>query len=461
MSTAPVKSPTARPMGGKAPGPDGRTMLAGMLGLGRQDVVASYVESWRQYGDVVRFKAGPVEIHLFVRPDHVRQILVQNADNYPKGASHDKLRVALGNGILTSEGDFWKRQRKLMQPTYTPRAVGKFADIMVDATAQMIKRWESRDRIGKPMVVNQEMMRLTMSVISRSMFGIDIGESFADAGHALVEILEFTAARSMSFIDPPLFIPTPGNRHYKHALKMIDNYIYGIIRERQKQPLGDDLLSLLMAARDEETGLAMDEKQLRDEVLITFFAGHETTAQTLTWTWYKLSKYPEVEAKLHEELDRVLGGRSPTVDDLPNLVYTRMVLDETLRLYSPVALMARDPLADDVIDGYRVPAGSLVTIAPFITHRHPEFWSNPEAYIPERFTADLVEKRPRYAYYPFGAGARICLGQHFALLEGMLVLADVAQRYRFEIAPGLHVEPEFVGTLRPSRDVLVKVVRRG
>ncbi len=461
MAIAPSKNPPVKPVGGVAPGPDGRAMLSGMLGLGRQDVVQSYVESWRQYGDVVRFAVGPMKIHLFVRPEHVRHILVQHADNYPKGASHDKLRVALGNGVLTSEGDFWKRQRKLMQPTYTPRAVGQFADIMVDTTQQMIQRWESRDRVGKPIVMNQEMMRLTMSVISRSMFGIDIGETFADAGHALIEILEFTAARSMSFIDPPLFIPTPGNRQYKHALDTIDRYIYGIIRQRQKQPLGDDLLSLLMAARDEQTGQAMDEKQLRDEVLITFFAGHETTAQTLTWTWYLLSKYPAVEEKLHAELDSVLGGRSPTLDDLPRLTYTRMVLDETLRLYSPIALMARDPLLDDVIDGYRVPAGSLVTISPFITHRHPEFWSNPEAFIPERFAPEQVEQRPRYAYYPFGAGARICLGQHFALLEGMLVLADVAQRYRFEIAPGLHVEPEFVGTLRPSRDMLMTVYRRG
>ena len=284
--------------------------------------------------------------------------------------SHDKLRIALGNGLLTSEGPFWSRQRRLMSPTYTPRGVTRFAEIMTGAAADLLGGWQP----GRTMAVNQEMMVLAMNVISRSMFGIDIGEKYADAGRALGYILEFAAARTMSIIDPPLFIPTPANNRLKWALRTIDEFLYGIIAERRLQPPGDDLLSLLMSARDEETGETMDEKQLRDEVLITFFAGHETTAQLFSWTAYLLDQHPQVESRLHAELEEVLGGRTPTLEDVPRLVYTRQVVDETLRLYSPVAVTARDVIETDEIGGYEIPAGSMVMVAPYLTHRHPEFW---------------------------------------------------------------------------------------
>lgn len=444
----------------QAPGPQRNLLMNAMFGSRNGDTIASYMDLWREYGDLARMKIGPMAIHLIVHPDHVRHVLVERVDNYPKGLSHDKLRIALGNGLLTSENPLWKYQRKLMQPTYTPKGIAQFGDIMVDSADQMLARWRVRNNPDRALVVNQEMMRLAMSVISRSMFGIDISEDFKDAGHALMTILEFAAARSMSFIDPPLFVPTPMNRGFKQALETIDGFLYGIIRERKQQAPGDDLLSLLMTARDQETGAVMDEKQLRDEVLITFFAGHETTAQLLTWTWYLLSKHPHVEEKLHAEVDTVLNGRRPGLDDVPNLVYTRQILDETLRLYSPVAITARDPLADDVIDGCLIPGGSMVTVMPFITHRHPEFWDNPEGFMPERFEPAEVKKRPRYAYYPFGAGPRICIGQHFALLEATLILAELAQHYRLKLVPGLWVAPQFMGTLRPSRDVLMTLEER-
>ncbi|MEA3337063.1 MAG: cytochrome P450 [Chloroflexota bacterium] len=451
---------TTREKGKVAPGPEGNQLLGALLNSSKEDVIASYVELWREYGDVVRLNMGPLAVQQFVLPEHVRHIMVRNAANYPKGMSHDKLRIALGNGLLTSGGPLWQRQRRLMQPTYTPRAVTRFADIMVDATEQMIKRWQVQTKSDDTLVVNAEMMRLTMSVISRSMFDLDISEDFAEAGEALVTILEFAAERSMSFIDPPLFLPTPMNRRFKRSIEALDTFLYAIIDERSEQPPGDDLLSLLMTARDEETGEVMTREQLRDEVLITFFAGHETTATLLTWTWYLLSKYPAVDEKLQDELHRVLAGRHSTVEDIPELAYTRMIIDEVLRLYSPVAIMARDPIEADVIGGYEVPAGSLVSITPFITHRHPEFWDNPEAFMPERFTPEEIEKRPRYAYYPFGAGQRICLGQHFALLEGVLVVAELAQRYQLQVVPGLQLMPEFMGTLRPDKDLLMTLHKR-
>lgn len=434
--------------------------MRGMLTLDRPDVIQSYVDLWRTYGDVARLRVGPMVIHQFVRPEHIRHIMVTNAGNYPKGASHDKLRLALGNGLFTSDGPFWQRQRRLMQPTYTPRGITRFAEIMIESGQEMLQRWHKPAQSGQMVAINQEMLRLTMSIISRSMFEVDISQEYRQAGDALIRMLEYVAERSLSFIDPPLFLPTRGNRRFKHALETLDDFLYDIIDQRQKQPPGEDLLSLLMTAKDEETGQVMTRQQLRDEVMITFFAGHETTATMLTWTWYLLSRHPHVEEKLHAELAAVLNGRTPSVSDIPNLIYTRMVLDEVLRLYSPVAIMARDPLGDDVVDGYAVPAGSLVTITPYLTHRHPEFWDNPEGFMPERFAPEIESKRPRYTYYPFGAGSRICLGQHFALLEGVLILADVAQRYRLQAVPGLQVQPEFVGALRPSTDVLMTLHER-
>jgi cytochrome P450 len=439
-----------------APGPRGNVLLGNLPEMQRKGFLQFYLDTWRNYGDLARIQMGPMIIHTIVRPEHVQHVLVKNAGNYHKGLSHDKLRVALGNGVLTSEGPLWSRQRRLMAPTYTPRGVTHFAEIMTSSAQGLLGRWQP----DRPIAINQEMMVLTMSVISRAMFGLDISEKFADAGKALGYILEFAAGRTMSLIDPPMFIPTRANRRIKWALRTIDDYLYDIIAKRRSQPPSEDLLSLLLQARDEETGETMDKKQLRDEVLITFFAGHETTAQLLSWTFFLLDQHPDVEARLHSELAEVLGGRSPSVEDLPKLVFTRQVIDEVLRLYSPAAVTARDVIDDDEIDGYAIPAGSMVMIAPYLTHRHPEFWETPLAFNPHPFSPEAVQARPRYAYYPFGAGQRICLGQHFALLEALLVLAEIAQRFRLRLLPGQTIEPMFLGTLRPCADILMAPERR-
>jgi cytochrome P450 len=425
-----------------------------VLDLRRRGVLWFYIDNWRQYGDVARFRAGPLTLYHFVRPEHIRHILVKNAANYIKGFSHDKLRIPLGMGVFTSEGELWRRQRRLMAPTYTPGAVTRFADLMLEESQRMIHRWRTHPT-DQPLAINQEMMRLTMSIISRSMFNLDIGTEFSEVGQALTFILDFTNQRSITLIDPPLLLPTPLNRQLKRALKTLDGFLYGLIDQRRLQPPGDDLLSVLMHARDEETGQPMSDRQLRDEVLITFFAGHETTAQLLTWTWIRLAQHPLVEGKLHAELDRVLAGRNPSPDDLPNLNYTRMVLDEALRLDSPVSMVARDAVDDDLVDGYPVTAGATVTILPYITHRHPDYWEKPEEFYPEHFAPERVESRPRYAYYPFGAGPRICLGKHFALLEATIALAHVASRYCLRLVAGHQIQPTWSGTLRPDRDVMV------
>jgi cytochrome P450 len=260
-------------------------------------------------------------------------------------------------------------------------------------------------------------------------------------------------------IDLPLFIPTPANRRIRKAIELLDEFLYSIISKRRKAQAGDDLLAVLLSFRDDK-GQPMSERQLRDEVLITFFAGHETTAQLLTWTWYLLARHADVERRFHDELAAVLKGRSPKAEDIPSLTYLRMILDETLRLYSPVAMMARDAVKEDEIDKYQIPARSIIAITPFITHRHPDYWEKPDAFWPDHFTPNRVRERPRYAYLPFGAGRRICLGKHFALLEAALVMAEIGQRYRVKLVDDQGIGIHWSGTLRPDRDILVSIQER-
>ena len=443
-----------------APGPRGKFLVGNLFDARDSGLLAYHVQAWKDYGDVVKFQMGPLTMLQIVRPEHVQQVMVSNAKNYIKGLSHENLRKIIGDGILTAEGDAWQRQRRLMQPTYTPKAVTDFAQIMGDATRGMLKRWDERKSDG-PVMINQEMMRVTMSVISLSMFGLDVGEDFKETGDGLRYLLQYVSERGLSSIDLPMWVPTDSHRKLQAATRQVDDFLYGVIRERRRNGLGQDLLSLLMTAKDADTGAEMSEKQLRDEVLITFFAGHETTAQTLTWTLAMLAQHPEIERRLWEELDRVLGGRSPTIDDIASLTYTRQVIDETLRLYSPVAVMARDTVAADALGEYAVGPSNLILVLPFMTHRHPEFWEQPDAFDPEHFTPERVKARPRYAYLPFGAGPRTCLGMHFALLEAVLILADVAQRYRIGLAnPKQELEYDWAGTLRPKGDLPMTLSKR-
>ena len=436
-----------------APGPRGKFLVGNLFDAREAGLLDYHVKAWRAHGDVVRFQMGPLTMLQVVRPEHIQQVMVSNAKNYVKGLSHENLRRTIGDGILTAEGEAWQRQRRLMQPTYTPKGVAQFADIMGDATRKLLAGWDARASVA-PVAINQEMMHVTMSVISRSMFGLDIGEHFKETGDGLRYLLQHVSERGLSSIDWPAWVPTESNRRLKNAVRVVDEFLYGVIRERRAHGLGEDLLSLLMTARDAETGEVMSEKQLRDEVLITFFAGHETTAQTLTWTWAMLAQHPDVEARLWDELARVLAGRSPTLDDIGALTYTRQVIDETLRLYSPVAVMARDAVAADVIGDYAVAPGNLILLLPFMTHRHPEFWENPDAFDPEHFAPERVKDRPRYAYVPFGAGPRTCLGMHFALMEAVLILAEIAQRYQIRLAdPNQELAFDWAGTLRPKGDL--------
>jgi len=468
--------PAVKPSTGQtAPGPRGVPFVGNLLELQRKDPFRILVDNWRAYGDVVRFKMGPITQHLVVQPDHVKHILVNNKANYCKGIGMAKLKLMLGRGLFTSEGELWQRQRRLMQPPFTAKGVTQYADDMTAEAEAMLTRWHpGREDIqqmavgmtdaagtmmdawrpGAAIDVSAEMLRLALNVIGKTMLGINVEEYAVDTAQAFTYALEFIVGRTVTIVDVPLFVPTPENRRFKAALHTLDTLIYRIIEERRAQTDGQaDLLTMLINARDGETGQGMSRQQLRDEVMTIFFAGHETTALSLTWLWYLLSQHSEAEAKVHAELEAVLGGRTPTLADVPNLKYTRMVIDEALRLYPPAAIFVRDAIQDDEIGGYHIPAGSMMVLSPFLTQRHPEFWEKPETFEPERFDPARAEKRHHYAYFPFGGGQRTCIGNHFTLLENTLVVATVAQRYRLALAPGQSVEPKFLGTLRPARRV--------
>lgn len=442
------------------PGPGGLPLVGNLFDMQRAGMLDFYHDLWRKHGDTASAAIGPMKFVMLTRPDHLQHVLVKNPGKYIKGLSHDKLRVAIGHGILTLEGESWTSQRKLMGPTFTPRGIKPFADIMADEAHALVDRWQGRLDTDPVVDINQEMTRITMRVISRSMFGIDMDRDFSGASDALVALLDYTASATTSMIDVPLFVPTAKNRRLKEAKQELREFLMGIIQRRRSEGLQNDLLSMLMTARDADTGEMMTDEQLHDEALIIFFAGHDTTSSLLTWTWYLLSKWPAVEEKMHAELATVLGGRAPGLDDIPNLPYLRQVFDETLRLYSPIPILARDLTEDDRLNGYDLPKGSLVVLALYNTHRHPEFWERREEFYPEHFAEAAVAARPRYAYLPFGAGPRICIGMHFALMEAALVMGEVAQRFALRLARPHDGKVRYVGVTRPDEPILMKLSAR-
>ena len=437
-----------------APGPRGLPWLGSLLEMKRAGQLPMFVHAWRRYGDLVRFRMGPKTLYLVSHPEHIRHVLVVNRDNYCKGFGHEKLKALVGLGLLTSEGTLWQHQRRLIQPTFTAAGVGRFAYGITESTSTMIDRWGIRAAGDATVEISSEMLRLAMHIIGKTMFSVDVEQDADRIAHALDYAFSFIIARTLNVVDMPLFVPTPANRRFHHALHILDTFVYGMINERRR--LGDhkpDLLSTLLQARDTDSGMGMSEQQLRDEVLTIFFAGHEATSLALTWTWYILSQNPEVERRLWGELDVVLGGRMPDIDDLPRLSYTRMVIEEAMRLYPPVPVFIREAVHDDEIAGYRVPAGSLVLVCQYIAHRHPTFWDNPGVCDPERFNPDRSAGRPRFAYFPFGGGQRTCIGSNMAMLEAQLIVAAVAQRYQLVLVPGQLIEPIAEGTLRPRHGI--------
>ncbi len=428
-----------------APGPRGPLSALRMIRKPLEAIGAD----WRRYGDVVRYRLGAMQVFLVVHPDGVNQVLQENHRNYVKSVDYQILKRVLGEGLLTSEGPLWLRQRRLMAPMFHRQRIAEFGATMVDSTLKMLDHWSSLASQGSTFDVCNEMMHLTLEIVARVLFKVELaGEMAHEIGRDVTVSNERLGQFDLGTLLP--WLPTPRNREFRRAIRSLDAIVAGIIADHRSSGRDrGDLLSLLLAARDQDTGEAMSDQQVRDEALTLILAGHETTANALAWTWYLLSQNPDVERNLHAELADVLGGRAPAVADLPNLRYTSMVIDESMRLYPPAWSVGRSPVADDEILGFTIPKGSSVMLSQWLTHRHPDFWANPEQFDPDRFSPERSANRPRYAYFPFGGGPRQCIGNVFALTEANLILAAVAQKYRLRLAPGHRVELQPLVTLRP------------
>jgi cytochrome P450 len=427
----------------------------GAARLFKENPIRTLFEVTQKCGDVARLRL-PVKPHVAYvlrHPDHLRHVLIDNAKNYGKRTrGYDKLRDLLGSGLVTSEGDFWKRQRRIANPAFHRERIAHFADVMVDCATHMLDGWRTRIPEGARFDVADEMMRLTLRIIGLTMLSADVEGRSSSVAKAVDEVLHITINRIRGMVIWPEWLPTPENRRYDSARGALDGVVNSMIAERRRSSdtSKDDLLSMLMAARDPETGDGMSDVQLRDEVMTVFLAGHETTANALAWTFYFLSLHPYVADKLREEVKEVLGDRPPKLQDLERLVYADKVIKESMRLRPPVWALTRSTIEDDVIAGYRIAQGSWVFISSYVTHRDPRFWPNPEGFDPERFSLEEEAKRPKCAFLPFLAGPRKCIGETFAMMEARLILATVVQRVRMDLVPGRRVELDPTVTLRPK-----------
>jgi cytochrome P450 len=438
--------------------------LWGHLPERESDPLGLYLRARQSLGDVVRFRMGPIYVEQLTHPDHVKYVLADAPARYTKGPIFHKTRPLVGNGLITAEGDFWKRQRRLAQPSFHRERLTGLGGVMTQTAAEVLEQWEPRVKAGEPVPVFTEMMRLTLLVVVRALFGVDVAEHTRELGEAFTTALEVTNERIISPLPykPWLYrIPTQKNLAFQRAMVPLNRIVEGIIAQRRAQGgEREDLLGMLMAARDADTGDSFDDVQLRDEVMTLLLAGHETTATALAWTFHLLEKNPEQEALLHEEVDRVLGGRVPTLEDVPKLRYTSCVFEEALRLYPAIWAIPRVAEEEDVVSGYRIPKGDLVLLVPYVTHRHPDFWPDPERFEPTRFLPENSKQRPRWAYLPFGGGQRQCIGNNFAMMEAQFILAMVAQRFSLRGVSGAPVIAEAHVTLRPRGTLPMYATRR-
>jgi len=441
------------------PGPRGYPIL-GVLPQLRSDPLRVFLDAADRYGDLVHLKAGPYHGFLLSEPADIRHVLQDNARNYHKSPLYDRLRDGIGNGLLTSEDALWLRQRRLAQPAFHRQRLTGMADAMVACTEQMLERWDAVASRGETIDVMAEMMALTQAIIVRTMFSTDLGAA-AEVVNRTWPIINRRVGETFWSTKLETTLPLPANRRFWRALRELETVVYQIIADRRQTRRDEpDLLSMFLSARDEDTGAGMTDRQLRDEVMTMLLAGHETTSLALSWTYYLLSQHADVERTIADEVDRVIGDARPGFAHVDRLVCTRRAIDESLRLYPPAWGYSRQALADDEIGGYRVPKGSLVFLIPFVIHRRPKLWPDPDRFDPERFAPAQESARPRFAYIPFGGGPRGCIGNQFALVEAQLIVATVAQRFRVELAPDQDVRPEPLITLRPTPGIRARVTKR-
>ncbi len=440
----------------KPPGPKGPPII-GIYPYFRKDPAAFLLKLSQEYGDLVYFTLGSQKIYFLNRPEFVQDILVTNQHKFIKSRMLQRSKVLLGEGLLTSEGQFHLRQRRLAQPAFHRERLIGYSRSMSEIAVRHSMRW----RAGETRDISRDMMRLTLAVVAQTLFSADVDKDAQSVGEALDHVMSMFDTLLLPWADLLQKLPIPQMQRFEKARDQLDRIIYGLIREHREAGVDrGDLLSMLLLAQDEDDGGVMTDKQVRDEALTLFLAGHETTSNALTWTWYLLSQHPDVEQKLHEELQTVLNGRTPQFEDLPQLRYTEMVFAESMRLYSPAWAIGRMSIEDHEVDGYRIPAQSIVILSPYAMHRNARFWPDPERFNPDRWTAEARDSRPKLAYFPFGAGPRICIGERFAWMEGMLVLATYAQNWRLRLEPGHKVQTLPQLTLRTRYGMRMRIETR-
>lgn len=437
----------------RPPGPKPK-FLIGNMPLASPDPLSIFTSWAREYGDIFYYRAAWLQVYFLNHPDLIEEVLIRNPRNFLKDRVVRKSRWFFGEGLLTSEGDFWLRQRRLSAPAFHRERVSSYAGIMTGYGEQMLATW----RDGQKLDIHQEMMRLTLQIVVRALFNVE-AEQTDEISLALNYVMR--NATGIRLLVPPIarFLPTPQMTGFRRAVKHLDETVYGIIARHREQEDSGDLLSMLIRAHDEE-GNRMSDRQLHDEVLTFLLAGHETTALALTWTWYLLAQHSEIEQKLHEELDGVLGGRAPEFPDLQRLPYTERIIKESMRLYPPAWSLARTVVSDFELRGYRIPAGANVVMSQWIMHRNPHYFPEPEKFDPDRWLTERAQKLPRFAYFPFGGGPRQCIGASFAMMEATLLLATVAQQFRLNTVAGYSAMPVPSFTLRPKYGMPMKIQSR-
>jgi cytochrome P450 len=437
------------------PGPHGYPIL-GVMPEMISDMLGLFTNTAREYGGIAQFKLLNKNYLLVTNPDYVKYILQDNYKNYIRGRSVETGRVLLGNGLPLIDGDFWLRERRILQPAFHHERLGKLANVVTNVIDIFMQDWEEKSRGNQTLDLDDEMMRLTLTVIIKSMFSAKIDDKIQSLSHAFNVASKFMLWRSQQMWAPPLSVPIPRNVKYNRALKVLNDTIYPLVADRRKNPK-DDLLGMMLEMRDVDTNEGMSDRQARDEIVTIFFAGHETTAATLSWAFYLLSQHPEIEERVRAEVEDVLNGRRPAFADLPRFVYLQQVINEVLRLYPAAYLFAREAVVDDQLDGYPIPANTLIFISPFVTHRDPKYWPDPERFDPDRFTPEQVASRPRHVYYPFGEGPHLCIGNNFALMEMQLILVMTLQRFRLRFVPNHPIVFKPEATLRPKYGMKITI----
>ncbi|MDP6553894.1 MAG: cytochrome P450 [Pirellulaceae bacterium] len=446
-------------LGKSLPSPPQHGLLGGLRELQRNGLLPAYYGWWQELGDAFRIRIGPRWICMFAHPDHVRHIQVTAARRYIKGAGYARLRQLLGNGIIVSEDGTWRDGRRRMQPLFHRATVDGYVGAMSDCVAQTASTWQQLAEQGEPVDIHQQFLPLTMQIFTRCLLGSDLSQHSQQIGDVMKESLDFIAHRTFSLLSLPLFVPLPSHRRFRAAIGSIQGMIADAIDRQHSETSSDSpLLRALLATDGTKPGLAA--KQVQAEVLNIFFAGYETTSLALTWALYLLAEHPVVMEEVANEANNVLGGELPTVGQLEQLQYTRAVFQETIRLYPPAWIVARQTVEDDQIAGFDVPRGTIVLNCPYITHRHPSYWDAPDAFRPERFVSTKQPASHPFAYVPFGAGQRICFGEHFAMTEAILVLAMLCSHFRFERVDDGPVIPVGMGTLYPKDPLRLRLHRR-